>query len=124
MILAHEVTETKGTAAAMPLLKLIPIQRCRNGGGIFIEYDGRELAVFLLDESRQVFVTDNACPHAAGNLSAGKIDGRVVTCPTHNWQFDLNRAACVHTPNVRLRRYNAEIRDGFVWVDLPKCLKA
>ena len=35
------------------------------------------------------YAADNRCPHMGGNLSAGKLDGSVVTCPRHHSQFDL-----------------------------------
>ena len=103
----------------MPLIKLIPIRRCRDDGGTFLEYDGRELAVFLLNDPRRAVVIDNACPHSAGNLSAGEVAGNTVTCPWHHWRFDLDRGVCTNATNVRLRRYETEIRDGDIWIDLP-----
>lgn len=35
------------------------------------------------------YAADNACPHLKGNLSEGKLEGSVVTCPKHGSQFDL-----------------------------------
>lgn len=35
------------------------------------------------------YCTDNRCPHMGGNLSMGKLEGTVVTCPRHHSQFDL-----------------------------------
>lgn len=32
---------------------------------------------------------DNRCPHMSGNLSEGKLDKTIVTCPRHHSQFDL-----------------------------------
>ena len=35
------------------------------------------------------YSADNRCPHMGGNLSQGKLEGTVVTCPRHHSQFDL-----------------------------------
>ena len=35
------------------------------------------------------YVSDNRCPHMGGNLSMGKLEGTVITCPRHHSQFDL-----------------------------------
>lgn len=35
------------------------------------------------------YAADNRCPHMGGNLSQGKLEGTVVTCPRHGSQFDL-----------------------------------
>ncbi len=74
--------------------------------------------MFLLDDPPRAVVIDNACPHANGNLSAGPVDGGVVTCPWHEWRFDLEQGVCTHSPLARLVRYRSEIRDGVVWAEL------
>ncbi|MCJ7515845.1 MAG: Rieske 2Fe-2S domain-containing protein [Dehalococcoidia bacterium] len=35
------------------------------------------------------YAMDNRCLHMGGNLSQGKLEGTVVTCPRHGSQFDL-----------------------------------
>lgn len=39
--------------------------------------------------ANEVFAATNTCPHKAGPLSEGIIHGKKVTCPLHNWVFDL-----------------------------------
>lgn len=102
----------------MAFVPLIEAKRCRQGGGTFVEHGDRELAVFLLDEPPGVFVIDNACPHASGNLSGGGVSGGIVTCPWHEWQFDLSTGVCTHSPLATVRRYPAQLREGMIWVDL------
>lgn len=103
----------------MPFEKLIEIEKCHRGRGTFVTAQGKELSVFLLENPDRVEVIDNACPHASGNLSAGEVVGDVVTCPWHQWAFDLKTGVCVDSPRARVRRYAAEIRDGAVWIDWP-----
>jgi len=104
----------------MPATRLIPWKSCRSGAGVFVEAAGRELAVFRLGDPERAIVIDNACPHSSGNLSAGEVQGQIVTCPAHQWKFDLPSGVCTHSDLARVRRYPAEVReDGFVWADLP-----
>ncbi len=102
----------------MPFVELIPLSNCHLGGGTFVERSGLELAVFRLTDPDRVIVVDNACPHAGGNLSGGEVTGNVVTCPWHQWKFDLKTGVCTHSPLAHVRRYPAEVRDGLVWADL------
>lgn len=45
---------------------------------------------FLLARAGDTYyAADNICPHLKGNLSKGKIEGTIVTCPLHHSQFDL-----------------------------------
>jgi nitrite reductase/ring-hydroxylating ferredoxin subunit len=99
-------------------IELIALSRCRPDGGTFVECRGRELAIFRYADSESVVVIDNACPHAGGNLAAGSLEGHIVTCPWHQWQFDLRTGVCMHSALARVRRYPAVIRDGTVWIEL------
>lgn len=45
------------------------------------------------------YAADNRCPHLGGNLSRGKLEGTVVTCPSHGSQFDLTDGRVVRWTN-------------------------
>ncbi len=46
-------------------------------------------------EKAEVFAASNACPHKGGPLSEGIVHGQKVTCPLHNWVFDLNTGEAI-----------------------------
>ncbi len=46
------------------------------------------VGVFRTGE-REIYAVSDLCPHRAGPLSEGIVHGRSVTCPLHNWVFDL-----------------------------------
>jgi nitrite reductase (NADH) small subunit/3-phenylpropionate/trans-cinnamate dioxygenase ferredoxin subunit len=98
-------------------VRLIPAAKCRMGAGTFVEHAGRELGVFVMTPER-VYVLDNACPHAGGNLSAGEVADGIVTCPWHQWQFRISSGVCVDSAAARTRRYAARVVDGWVEVAL------
>ena len=104
-----------GHRASVPIVQA---SHCRPGRGTFVEKDGWELAVFLDVESLRVVVIDNACPHAGGNLSGGEVHDGVVTCPWHQWRFDLSSGICPQSTPVRVRKYRAWIENGWVYADL------
>ncbi|MEO1138433.1 MAG: nitrite reductase small subunit NirD [Pseudomonadota bacterium] len=47
------------------------------------------VALFRTAEA-EVYATSNRCPHKGGPLVEGIVHGQKVTCPLHNWVFDLN----------------------------------
>ena len=47
-----------------------------------------EVAVFRTDAG-DLHALDNRCPHRGGPLAEGIVHGHSVTCPLHNWVFDL-----------------------------------
>jgi len=97
--------------------RLIELDRCRVGSGTFVQHGDHEFAVFQLPTGEPV-VIDNTCPHAGGNLAGGTIDGHIITCPLHQWRFDLSTGQCVSSPKAHVNRYRACVRDGVIYVDL------
>jgi len=45
------------------------------------------VAIYRVDGS--LFAVQAFCPHMLGPLFAGSIVGRRVTCPWHNWRYDV-----------------------------------
>jgi len=88
------------------------------GSGRFVLIGDHELAVFHLVEPERFVVTRNSCPHAGGNLSAGAVEGSVVTCPWHFWPFDLDSGQCTLAANVQLRRYPCKVENGEIFARL------
>lgn len=99
-----------------------------------VEVDGREVGIF--NGGERFFAVRNKCPHegaplcvtapagtmlpsAPGRYEYG-LEGRVLTCPWHGWQFDLENGEMVFgTGTRRLTTYRAEVRDGVLYVGGP-----
>lgn len=45
--------------------------------------------ILLAFTGGKYYAATNRCPHMGGNLSKGKLEGTVLTCPLHGSQFDL-----------------------------------
>ena len=103
-------------------VRLIDANTCPLGCGVFVRHGEKELAVFHLARPDRFVVSENACPHASGNLSAGEIIGHCVTCPVHQWKFDLETGYCAGTDDVILKRYECHVENGVVLADLSKPL--
>jgi len=58
-----------------------------DGKMIMTKVGGKQIVLARVGD--RYFAADNHCPHLGGNLSAGKLEGTIVTCPRHHSQFDL-----------------------------------
>ena len=74
------------------------------------------IAVFRTDVA-EVFATGGACPHKGGPLAEGIVHGRRVTCPLHNWVFDLETGKAQGGDEGRIPTYPAKVEAGRVLVD-------
>jgi nitrite reductase/ring-hydroxylating ferredoxin subunit len=98
----------------VPLCKLTDLPR---GKAKLVKLEKRRLA--CVREGNQVQVLDDRCPHQGHALSMGPIEGGVLTCPWHNWKFDVATGACLRGGE-SVRHYDSEVLDGIVYVHLQE----
>jgi 3-phenylpropionate/trans-cinnamate dioxygenase ferredoxin subunit len=55
----------------------------------------------------------NKCPHMHGDLSAGKLEGEVVTCPRHGAKFNVTTGKAVGNPKMGL--FHPKVEDVKVY---------
>lgn len=74
------------------------------------------IALFRTDEAK-IYAASDGCPHKGGPLSEGIIHGQSVTCPLHNWVFDLNTGEAQGADEGRIETYPVQIEAGRVLLD-------
>lgn len=77
---------------------------------------GRAIAVANVGGDFRACV--NSCPHADGPLGEGSLEGGLLTCPYHGWQFDLETGACPTNPDVTLTTYDVQVVGDAVCVKI------
>jgi nitrite reductase/ring-hydroxylating ferredoxin subunit len=69
--------------------------------------------VLLCRVGGELFALDTLCPHEGGRLSPGPlVEGRLATCPLHNYKFDPRTGRSVGAPCRAARTYRVRERDG------------
>jgi len=63
-------------------------------------------------------VFDAKCPHQDQSLGEASLEGVVLTCPAHLWQFDVTTGEGVNPTGCKLTAYASKVEDGQVLVDL------
>ena len=66
----------------------------------------------------ELFACPGVCPHEDVELIDGDLEGTVITCPGHSYEFDLRTGTCVHDRTLNLRRYPVHVVGDELWVDL------
>ncbi len=91
----HDVLATKG-------FKLGDTQR--------VDCDGRGLFVHRADKEWHVY--DSRCPHQTTNIPHLALEGSRLTCPKHQWVFDITTGACIDKGESPLKRWPAKVVKG------------
>lgn len=82
-----------------------------------VEFDGRVVALFNV--GGRIHAIDGICPHQGGPLAEGELDGCVVTCPWHGWQFDVASGENVYDKSLRQDSYEVKVEGGEVFLAQP-----
>ena len=62
------------------------------------------------------YATQGHCLHLQGPLGEGRIDGSVLTCPWHGWQYDVRTGLNEFDHAIQLRTYEVRVEDGEIQV--------
>jgi 3-phenylpropionate/trans-cinnamate dioxygenase ferredoxin subunit len=68
--------------------------------GTMKSYPVGDKQVLVVNLEGQYYALNGKCTHAGGDLSNGKLDGKVVICPRHGARFDVTSGECVQGPRI------------------------
>ena len=77
--------------------------------------EGARVLLVRLDDGVRAF--DDRCAHLGFPLSQGKLEGDVLTCAAHHYQYDVRTGEGVNPRTCRMRPYPARVEDGQIYVD-------
>jgi nitrite reductase/ring-hydroxylating ferredoxin subunit/alkylhydroperoxidase/carboxymuconolactone decarboxylase family protein YurZ len=92
----HDVMATRGVAV---------------GDTRRVDCDGRGLFVHRAG-TRDWHVYDSRCPHQTTNIPHLALAGHTLTCPKHEWQFDIRSGACTAKGTSPLKRWPSKVVKG------------
>lgn len=81
-----------------------------------VAVDGRKLLLLRLDGKLRAY--DDRCAHQGVALSEGKLEGGVLICRAHLYEYDARSGAGVNPRTVALRAYPVEERDGAIYLEV------
>jgi nitrite reductase (NADH) small subunit len=99
----------------MARIKALDLAALPPGMTARVRVDGMDVALFRRGD--EVFAIGNACPHRGGNLRDGMVEGDIVICPLHGWEFDLRSGACMTVPGESVPRFTVTVEDGAVHLE-------
>jgi nitrite reductase/ring-hydroxylating ferredoxin subunit/alkylhydroperoxidase/carboxymuconolactone decarboxylase family protein YurZ len=75
-----------------------------------VDCDGRGLFVHRTAEEFRVY--DSRCPHETTNIPHLALEGTRLTCPKHEWAFDITTGECIAKGTEPLKRWKSKLEDG------------
>ncbi len=82
------------------------------------EYIAGDRVVALFNVAGKFYALDGVCPHQGGPLGKGFLDGCIVTCPWHGFQFDVTTGQHQTSRSLVHPGFAVKVEDGSVWVEI------
>lgn len=74
--------------------------------------------VLLIKLGDEIFAYEDRCAHLGVPLSQGSLEGHVLTCSAHLWQYDVESGFGVNPSAARLRPFPVKVVGGDILVDV------
>jgi len=86
--------------------------------GALIEVERGEDRYALCNVKGEIRAVWGVCPHHGGPLGEGALNGELVTCPWHMWEFHSATGVCSMNENLRIPTFAVKVEGSDVMVDL------
>jgi nitrite reductase/ring-hydroxylating ferredoxin subunit len=96
-------------------VRVARLAELREGGPALATFAGQQ--VVLCRKQGEILAIGNECPHEGGSLCDGWVEGDIIVCPLHGWEFDLRSGACMTVPGESVPRYIATVEGGDVYLE-------
>lgn len=90
-----------------------------SGQSKMVMVDGQMIGLFNVD-GKLFLAISNECPHAGASLAHGTLEGEVVSCRIHHWNFCLRSGRYLDQdkPEFNARTFATRVVDDEVQVSL------
>jgi 3-phenylpropionate/trans-cinnamate dioxygenase ferredoxin component len=75
--------------------------------GTMQAYKLKDKEVLLIKFEGSYYAIGARCTHLKGELSKGKLEGKIITCPLHGSKFDVTTGECISGPKIGFLKLKA-----------------
>ena len=94
--------------------KVVPLEELSEGR--LYHYKDEDIDVIIVQHNGNIYAYYNACPHQGLGLEGGSLNGEILTCPWHGFQYLITTGECITANYLQLEPVEISVKDGWVWV--------
>jgi nitrite reductase/ring-hydroxylating ferredoxin subunit len=87
---------------SMSFVEVAQVDQVLAGGMKPFAINGKDIV--LVNYQGNYYAIGRKCTHAEGDLSNGKLEGKIVTCPVHGSKFDVTTGISISGPKIGFLR--------------------
>jgi toluene monooxygenase system ferredoxin subunit len=103
----------------MAFQKVASLDDLWSGEMTAVSVEGQHILLVNIDDMVRAYA--DICPHMRTRLSQGSLQGRMLTCPTHQWQFDALTGKGINPKRPVRKNFPCGLKTAtFWWSWLPR----
>ena len=75
-------------------------------GGVHVLDVDADLRIAVFRTGRGFYAINDRCPHAGGSFAQGPFDGRIASCPLHQFQVDVTTGRSPTSSFLRVQTFS------------------
>jgi nitrite reductase/ring-hydroxylating ferredoxin subunit len=78
------------------------------------------IGIILIRKSGKIYALRNMCAHLGCPFTGAKLQDFVLTCPCHDWRYDIRTGKFLDAPEISLQTYNTKTEGPDICVELTE----
>jgi nitrite reductase/ring-hydroxylating ferredoxin subunit len=78
------------------------------------------MPVVILRTKGEIFALHNQCPHLGCTMHRGNLSGYFLTCPCHDWIFDVRTGEFTLAPEIKIPVYPVKVSGGKILLKMEE----
>jgi 3-phenylpropionate/trans-cinnamate dioxygenase ferredoxin subunit len=74
--------------------------------------------IVLLRVEGEIYALLNQCPHLGCFMHKGKLSGHLLTCPCHDWVFDVRTGEFISAPEIKIPVFSTKVEKGQIFLNI------
>ena len=87
-----------------------------DGSGKTVEVAGKKIALF--NAAGNFYAIADSCVHRGGPLGEGELEGTLVTCPWHGWQYDVTTGCNTDDSKIQVASFPVRLEGDDILVEI------
>jgi 3-phenylpropionate/trans-cinnamate dioxygenase ferredoxin subunit len=90
----------------MSLTEVAKISQVPAGTMKLFQVDDKK--ILLVNYEGKIYAINGICTHMGGDLSKGKLEGKIITCPRHGSRFDVTTGESISGPKIAFLKFTTK----------------
>jgi len=97
-------------------IEVARLEQVPPGTGATFTVADKQVAIFNVGGT--IYAMADGCLHQGSSLGSGKLEGKIVTCRSHGWRYDVTAGNTLHVPDYGVASYATKVVEDKILVCL------